>query len=658
MAAATLPQQFGRYRILKKLGQGGMGSVYLAHDTQLERQVALKVPHIESADGPSVLQRFYREARAAATLNHPNLCQVHDVGAHGNIPYLTMAFVEGRTLAERIKEGQPLPQREAADIVRKLALALHEAHARGVIHRDLKPANVMINQRGEPVVMDFGLARLATRNKTKLTQLGSMMGTPSYMSPEQVRGDIGVMGPGCDIYSLGVMLYEMLAGQLPFQGPVEAVLGQILTQAPDPPSMHRRGIDPRLAAICLRAMQKDISQRYANMGDLAAALTEYLHAVPPAVAIAVAAPTVDTVGGARKTVAVVPPAASSRRSAKPFTGLLFAGAAVALLVMLLAVGVIVTATVLYFGYRKPEPPISKQASADLAKSGAVLPAGVPEPPISKQASADPKVAKKAELNLGGGVKLELMRIDPGRFMMGSPGEEVGREPVFTGNELLHKVEITKPYYMGVTTVTQAQYRQVMSENPSWFSAKGKGAGTMAGKNTDEFPVESVSWQDAVTFCNKTTLLPAVAARGWIVDLPTEAEWEYACRAGTQTPFHFGNTLRAGQANFDGNFPYGGAARGQYLGQPFPVRGYDPNAWGLYDMHGNVWQWCKDWYGDGYYQNSPAKDPAGPADGNTRILRGGSWRDVGRNCRSAHRDIFDPTSRADNTGFRVAVRPPP
>jgi serine/threonine protein kinase len=154
---ATRPEQFGRYRILKTLGQGGMGAVYLAHDTQLDRPVALKVPHIMAEDSPAILQRFYREARAAATLNHPNLCAVHDVGTHDGVPYLTMSFVEGRTLAEIVKGGKALSEAEAADIVRKLALALQEAHARGVIHRDLKPSNVMIKW-GNRGARSLGLA--------------------------------------------------------------------------------------------------------------------------------------------------------------------------------------------------------------------------------------------------------------------------------------------------------------------------------------------------------------------------------------------------------------------------------------------------------------------------------------------------------------------
>jgi serine/threonine protein kinase len=272
----TLPERFGRYRILKKLGQGGMGAVYLADDTALERRVALKVPHFAADDGPEVLERFYREARAAAKLHHANLCPLYDVGAIDGIPYLTMAFVEGQTLAERLKAGPPLGQRHAAALVRKLALALHEAHCCNVIHRDLKPANVMLNQRGDPVVMDFGLARRTDGESARLTQTGAVLGTPAYMPPEQVKGALDAMGPGCDIYSLGVILYELLTGRLPFEGPVMVVIAQILARQPEPPSVHCADLDPRLEAICVRAMQKESAARYPSMTELAAALTDYL----------------------------------------------------------------------------------------------------------------------------------------------------------------------------------------------------------------------------------------------------------------------------------------------------------------------------------------------------------------------------------------------
>jgi serine/threonine protein kinase len=273
--ASSLPEKFGRYRIQRKLGQGGMGSVYLAHDSQLDRSLALKVPHFTEADGPEVLERFYREARSAATLSHPNICPVHDVGTIDGIHYVTMAYVEGKPLSELIRGGKKLPQKAVAAVVRKLALAMQEAHAKGIIHRDLKPSNVMINQRNEPVIMDFGLARRAQED-VRLTKSGSILGTPAYMAPEQVGGDPKAIGPGCDIYSLGVILYEMLTGQLPFSGPITAVLGQILTQEPPRPSTLRSDLDPTLEGICLKAMAKKLPARYGSMRDLAAALTAYL----------------------------------------------------------------------------------------------------------------------------------------------------------------------------------------------------------------------------------------------------------------------------------------------------------------------------------------------------------------------------------------------
>jgi tetratricopeptide (TPR) repeat protein/predicted Ser/Thr protein kinase len=280
-AAADLPESFGRYRILRKLGQGGMGTVYLAHDSQLDRPVALKVPHFSATDGPEALERFYREARAAALIVHANICPVYDVNELGGVPYVTMAYIEGRPLAELIRAGKPLPQRPAAATVRKLALALHEAHRRGVVHRDLKPSNVMINSRREPVVMDFGLAWRLDREDARLTKSGSILGTPAYMSPEQVRGDVSALGPGCDIYSLGVLLYEMLTCRLPFQGSTATVLGQILTQDPPRPSAHRMDLDPALEAVCLRAMARSVEDRYSTMGEMAEALGQYLRGSAP-----------------------------------------------------------------------------------------------------------------------------------------------------------------------------------------------------------------------------------------------------------------------------------------------------------------------------------------------------------------------------------------
>jgi predicted Ser/Thr protein kinase len=271
-----LPETFGRYRILRPLGQGAMGTVYLAHDTQLDRPVALKVPQFAGDDGPEVRQRFLSEARAAATIVHPNVCPVFDVGEINGTPYLTMAYLEGPSLAKLLQGPAPLPAWQAATLVHRLALALQAAHEKGIIHRDLKPSNVMINARGEPVVLDFGLARRLRQDAARLTRIGQPLGTPAYMSPEQVAGAVGVMGPGCDIYSLGVILYQLLTGRLPFEGAVAEVLGQIVCKRPEPPSHYRSDLDPRLEAVCLKALRKEIADRYATMRDLADALADYL----------------------------------------------------------------------------------------------------------------------------------------------------------------------------------------------------------------------------------------------------------------------------------------------------------------------------------------------------------------------------------------------
>ncbi len=273
------PASFGRYRVLKLLGKGGMGAVYLAHDTQLDRPVALKVPHFDSVDGPQVLERFFREARAAATLQHANICPLHDIGQFDGTPYLTMAYIEGKPLAQ-FAAARPLTSRQSALLVRKLALALQEAHKRGVIHRDLKPENVMIDRRGEPIIMDFGLARRTSGKDPRLTQRGSLLGTPAYMPPEQVSGNPDATGPSSDVYSLGVILYELLTGRLPFRGDAMAMLSQVLMDEPPRPSALRPGLEPELEAICLKAMAKKIEDRYASMAELAAALTDALRARP------------------------------------------------------------------------------------------------------------------------------------------------------------------------------------------------------------------------------------------------------------------------------------------------------------------------------------------------------------------------------------------
>jgi formylglycine-generating enzyme required for sulfatase activity len=272
-------------------------------------------------------------------------------------------------------------------------------------------------------------------------------------------------------------------------------------------------------------------------------------------------------------------------------------------------------------------PLSRRLLLSLL-SGA---AGVLLVPLSQGRHAPaPPLRKQLTNSLG----MKLVLIPRGKFMMGSPPDEKERETL----EEQHEVQISKSFYLGVYEVTQAEYQKVMGSNPSFFSATGGGKAKVAGLDTSRFPVESVSWENAVTFCAKLSALPAERVAGRVYRLPTEAEWEYACRAGTTTPFNHGSSLSPTQVNFDGNYPYGGAAKGRYLERPVPVDepGFRPNGFGLYHMHGNVWEWTADWYGENYYRDSPKIDPKGPASGTRHVLRGGSWFNYGFNCRAAYR----------------------
>lgn len=268
----VLPEVFGRYQVQERLGRGGMGTVYLAYDTQLERRVALKVLRFGYDPGGHLIRRFLREARIAASFTDPHLCPIYDAGEQDGLPYLTMPLLEGETLAARLGRAGFLPRREAVRLAARVARALAVAHRAGVIHRDVKPANVMIDGRGEPIVLDFGLARRDAPRDAVSTESGALLGTPAYMAPEQIGGDPKAVGSSCDIYGLGVMLYQMLTGRVPFNGSTHEIFRQTLTGVPAPPSRHRPDLGRRLDQICLTALAKRPGDRFATMDAFAGAL--------------------------------------------------------------------------------------------------------------------------------------------------------------------------------------------------------------------------------------------------------------------------------------------------------------------------------------------------------------------------------------------------
>jgi formylglycine-generating enzyme required for sulfatase activity len=273
--------------------------------------------------------------------------------------------------------------------------------------------------------------------------------------------------------------------------------------------------------------------------------------------------------------------------------------------------------------------------------------------LAAPGSADDKLAKElpktVTVDLGGEVKMEFVLIPAGRFTMGSPKDEKNRD----NDEEQHPVEITQPFYLAEYPVTQEQYQAVMGKNPSYFQAGADGAAEVKGLDTKHYPVEMVSWDDAEAFCKK---MRASTKPKRTFRLPTEAEWEYACRAGTTTPFSFGFKLNGNEANCQGEFPYGTTDKGPYKGRTTRVGEYGPNPWGLCDMQGNVWQWCEDFYGP-YNDDLKSTDPLRSIKHleNRHVARGGAWSNSAKNSRAACRTRYAPDYRDNHTGFRVAFR---
>lgn len=731
---SELPQTFGRYQVQRKLGSGAMGDVYLARDTLLDRDVAIKTPTFENDEDGELLKRFYREARAASKIKHQNLCSVYDVGEIDGRHYISMEFVSGRNLSAFINTVKTLTEMQAITIVRKIALAMQEAHSHGVIHRDLKPDNIMMNERGEPVVMDFGLVhQMDATNSAKITRQGTLVGSPAYMSKEQIEGDPGKLTAATDQYSLGVLLFQLLTSHRPFEGGLHTVLAAILTKEPPLPSQYRRDLNLRLQAICLKMMAKQPEDRYPSMKAVADALAAIEKEMTQAAGIPfnTAFPDSDPDhpmddDDLTATLAI---ASSSMASASTFkaNGMppteafpVWRLSRQRLFHYGLPIVLILGAIVVAIRFREPIAPIrrfSSQSAAfptngqekleNLASAGRLDPvsqteknpssprpspergwdgwqADAPAPAIVPFDDSQARSHQEAwAKHLGvpvvyrNSIGMEFALIPPGEFSMGKSHEQIEESlksgsidpyfaPFVRSNAPQHNVVLTKPIYFGVHEVTQEQYAKVVGSNPSAFCATGFRSNDVAGIDTDELPVESINWRRAAEFCEKLSHAEGLrsfydASRlvtDWSIGhgangyrLPTEAERQFASRAGTNTRYCSGDTPQDLQrvAWFESNSG----------NRPHPVGRLAPNAFGLYDLHGNVNEWCHDAWDPVYFSrflNNDAIDPAGPTTGREHgITQGGDFHFTEFNCRNATmRFKVDSHYSDERHGFRVVL----
>jgi eukaryotic-like serine/threonine-protein kinase len=358
-----------RYEISHLLGAGGMGRVYLAHDRSLSREVALKVLDERHAENPEFVERFRREARAAASLSHPNIITVYDAGEDDETPYIAMEHVPGGTLKTRIQQRSALPLRVAAGVTFEVANALAAAHEKGLVHRDIKPENVLVTDQGHPKVGDFGIARAATA--TAITETSLILGSVRYLSPEQAAGEN--VGPRSDLYSLGVVLYEMLTGRVPFdeENPVATAMKH-LTEEPASPRELDPTIPRALEAITLKLLRKDPNRRYQSAKELAEDLKPLLVGPIPAAVSDSSETILDTQGS-------IEGAYQRRSRRKIFAALTLLAVATFFVLLVSGVG---------FGEESPFAPLVGQGRQDpISRASAPVPSGggnvvlkAPEPP--------------------------------------------------------------------------------------------------------------------------------------------------------------------------------------------------------------------------------------------------------------------------------------
>lgn len=641
-----------RYVLLDILGEGGMGRVYKAHDSRMGRDVALKVIRKEKLSNPAALARFEQEIQALSRMTkHPNVVEVFVADQLGDSHYCVMEYIDGTDLTKLVRDHGPMPVPLACDAIRQAAAGLEHAHQTGLVHRDIKPSNILIQRNGGPVkLVDLGLARIAdtpdAAEAHRITQEGFVIGTPDFLAPEQARDPMNV-DIRADIYALGGTLFYILTGRVPFEGatPTEKLVKHC-TAAPPSLLEHRFDAPPQLEHLIHWCMAKNPKDRPQTPMQLAGALLPFCPPQQPGTGAFVTGPASGRFGPQP----VVAAAAPLPAYAPPGFPLPQADPAPSSQIFKLP------------PQTTDDDPIRRRAEGGFPVTGVLIllgalfvlgVLGVAAYRAFLRSDAPPPDAFTNSVNM------KMVKLDGGTFKMGSSDAEQGRKP---DEGPVREITIRGPIYVAETEVTNLHFRKAL----------GRSAQPAAGKfapQTDYLPVESVTWDEAVEFCAKLTDREKNEPwfrKGWAYRLPTEAEWEWACRAGTETPFAHGagDRLLAGgerpQAVYrvTGADPYEeGDANAKPPRFPHDARKTVPNKFGLFDMHGNVAEWCADFYRAEAYKEAAKENPTGPADGDKRVVRGGSFRDPATNLRSAARSGLRPDARDATVGFRVVYGPP-
>ena len=619
--------QGGKYRIIEKLGQGGFGITYLAENTLLEGKVAIKEfffkEYCERDDSTSYVtvptssnretvlrfkQKFIKEAKTIFRLNHPNIVRIHDVFEENGTAYYVMEYIEGESLGDMVKRRGAIPEAEALDYVKDVASALEYIHSKNINHLDIKPGNLMKRKEdGKVLVIDFGVAKqydLATSQGTTTTPVGISHG---YSPAEQYRKNgVQSFSPQSDVYALAATLFKLLTGSTP----PEAM--EIQDEGLPVAELQAKQISrPVISAIAM-AMKghHERTQSVAEfMSNLKSEDTQDTVVFP------------DATGTGRKRKETEEKAAKEKAKVerkRKETEEKATKKKATFVVTIVVVAIVAIWLMIPSNKNKVEEELAK--ITEVSYSNGIS---------SNKNKVEEELAKITEASYSkgiltvNGIKYNMVWVEGGTFRMGATSEQ--GSDAESDEKPVHSVTLSG-YYIGKTEVTQALWKAVMDDNPSIF-------------NGDNLPVDCVSWDDCQVFVRKLNSLTGQNFR-----LPTEAEWEFACRGGNNSLGY----KYSGSDNIDNVAWYDGNSGDK----TYPVATKSANELGIYDMSGNVWEWCCDWYGD--YTSGAQTNPKGPESGSDRVRRGGGWFDDAGRCRSSNRIIDYPEGRCADLGLRLAL----